>query len=97
MDAVLVVQIISVTSRLAGPESGGLWGCGFLVRMDDAGLALMNAMLTAQTRRLHGGGVTWAIKGLSVVGTVALLLVSGGIFSHHLPDRLDTGLRWLRI
>jgi predicted DNA repair protein MutK len=25
----------------------------------------------------------WVIKGLSVVGTLALLLVSGGIFNHN--------------
>ena len=28
----------------------------------------------------------WVIKTLGVVGTVALLLVSGGIFHHHLPE-----------
>jgi predicted DNA repair protein MutK len=27
----------------------------------------------------------WVIKTLGVVGTAALLLVSGGIFHHHLP------------
>jgi predicted DNA repair protein MutK len=27
----------------------------------------------------------WVIKSLSVIGTIALLLVSGGIFVHNLP------------
>ena len=57
MDAVLVVQIISVTLILLATV--GVYGIvALLVRMDDAGLALMkrDAHACPKTRRLHGGG-----------------------------------------
>jgi len=36
----------------------------------------------------------WVIKTLAVVGTVALLLVSGGIFHHHLPGVHEAMHAW---
>ena len=87
MDAVLVVQIISVT-LIALLATVGVYGMvALLVRMDDAGLALMkrDAHAAQKLGALMVAALPWTIKGLSFVGTVALLLVSGGIFHHHLP------------
>ena len=87
MDAVLVVQIISVT-LIALLATVGVYGVvALLVRMDDAGLALMkrDAHSAQKLGAFMVAALPWTIKGLSLVGTVALLLVSGGIFHHHLP------------
>lgn len=87
MDAVLVVQIISVT-LIALLATVGVYGIvALLVRMDDAGLVLMkrNAPLARRLGAVMVAALPWTIKGLSIIGTVALLLVSGGIFHHHLP------------
>ena len=87
MDAVLVVQIISVT-LIALLATVGVYGVvALLVRMDDAGLALMkrDAHAAQKLGAFMVAALPWTIKGLSFVGTVALLLVSGGIFHHHLP------------
>ena len=58
-----------------------------LVRMDDAGMALMKRPSRGVQRlgMFMVAALPWVIKTLGVVGTVALLLVSGGIFHHHLP------------
>ena len=87
MDAVLEVQIISVT-LIALLATIGVYGVvALLVRMDDAGLALMKSDAHAAQKlgAFMVAALPWTIKGLSFVGTVALLLVSGGIFHHHLP------------
>jgi len=87
MDAVLVVQIIAVT-LIALLATVGVYGVvALLVRMDDAGLALMkrDAHAAQKLGAFMVVALPWTIKGLSFVGTVALLLVSGGIFHHHLP------------
>jgi predicted DNA repair protein MutK len=66
----------------------GVYGLvALLVRMDDAGMALMKRPSSAVQRvgRFLVAALPWVIKTLGVVGTVALLLVSGGIFHHHLP------------
>ena len=88
MDAVLVVQIISVTLIACWPPWActELWLCS--CAWDDAGLALMkrNAPLARRLGAVMVAGASVTIKGLSIIGTVALLLVSGGIFHHHLPE-----------
>ena len=66
----------------------GVYGIvALLVRIDDAGLALMkrDAHAAQKLGAFMVAALPWTIKGLSFVGTVALLLVSGGIFHHHLP------------
>lgn len=59
-----------------------------IVRMDDAGRALIkrfnNKGIIAALGRLLVQALPWVIKFLAVVGTLALLLVSGGIFSHNI-------------
>ena len=67
-----------------------------LVRMDDAGMALMKRPSQAAQRlgMLMVAALPWVIKTLGVVGTVALLLVSGGIFHHHLPGVHEAMHAW---
>ena len=67
-----------------------------LVRMDDAGMALMKRPSRGVQRlgMLMVAALPWVIKTLGVVGTVALLLVSGGIFHHHLPGVHEAMHAW---
>jgi predicted DNA repair protein MutK len=87
MDADLEDQIAAVTA-IALLATVGVYGLvALLVRMDDAGLALMKRS-SAFARRLGRflvAALPVVIKVLSVLGTAALLLVSGGIFHHHIP------------
>jgi uncharacterized protein len=87
MDAALEVQIAAVTA-IALLATIGVYGVvALLVRMDDAGLALLKRSSTFARRlgRFLVAALPVVIRVLSVVGTVALLLVSGGIFHHHVP------------
>lgn len=87
----LQIMVVSVVALLA---TVGVYGLvALLVRMDDAGFFLIN-----QARRMRGvsamllagsGGVLvaslpWVIRALGVVGTLAMLLVGGGMFTHHI-------------
>ena len=96
MEADLPVQIASV-SLIALLATVGVYGVvALLVRMDDAGMALMKRPSQAAQRMglLMVAALPWVIKTLGVVGTVALLLVSGGIFHHHLPGVHEVVHAW---
>ena len=96
MEANLPVQIASV-SLIALLATVGVYGVvALLVRMDDAGMALMKRPSQAAQRlgMLMVSALPWVIKTLGVVGTVALLLVSGGIFHHHLPGVHEAMHAW---
>ena len=57
-----------------------------IVKLDDAGLHLSRR--PGLQRRLGEGIVTlapWLMKGLSIVGTIAMFLVGGGIMIHGIP------------
>lgn len=82
----LQIAVVSVVSILA---TVGVYGIvALIVRMDDAGFGLI--------RRSKGQGflaglgkllvklLPYVIKTLAVVGTLALILVSGGIFAHQI-------------
>ena len=103
----LVIQILTV-SVVAFLATIGVYGIvAIIVRMDDAGYKLI--------KRSHNKGFFSAvgvllvkslpviIKLLSVVGTIALILVSGGIFAHnieylhHLLPNLPSMIRELMI
>lgn len=88
LDKTLTIQLITV-SVVAFLATIGVYGIvALIVRMDDAGYKLIK---NAQDKGL---GATFGhllvkllpavIKALSVVGTVALILVSGGIFVHNI-------------
>lgn len=89
MDQSLTIQI-AVVSIISIIATVGVYGLvALIVRMDDLGLKLIK-MSNGRKTGIYFTGVTLVntlpliIKFLSVVGTVALLLVSGGIFIHNI-------------
>ncbi len=84
MTQIFVVTLIALLATI------GVYGIvALIVRMDDFGLALIrkdhakNGLLTK-----IGRGLVWllpkVIKSLGVIGTIAMLLVAGGIYLHHI-------------
>ena len=94
VDAELIVQVL-VVSIIALVATVGVYGLvALIVRMDDAGMALMERD-EAWARSLGQSMVRALpklIRLISHVGTVALLLVAGGIFHHiHVVHHLFHG------
>lgn len=88
MAAPLTVQILTV-AVVAIIATAGVYGLVVLVvRMDDAGYRLIKNSddqgFKAKIGHLLVNSLPIVIKFFSVVGTLALLLVSGGIFSHNI-------------
>lgn len=88
LDESLTIQImtVSVVSLLA---TVGVYGIvALIVRMDDAGYSLIKRSNDKGFFAALGNALVkllpWVIKFLAVVGTIALLLVSGGIFVHNI-------------
>ncbi|MDG4946924.1 DUF808 domain-containing protein [Weeksellaceae bacterium KMM 9713] len=87
-DSELLIQIITV-SVIALVATVGVYGLvALIVRMDDAGYALIRmskgeGFLTTLGKLLVKA-LPWIIKSLSVIGTIALILVAGGIFAHNI-------------
>lgn len=84
----LTTQIIAV-SIVALLATVGVYGLvAIIVRMDDAGYKLIshskNSGFLSKLGQLLVSLLPFIIKFLSVVGTIALLLVSGGIFIHNI-------------
>lgn len=84
----LTMQIITV-SVVAVLATVGVYGLvALIVRMDDAGFRLIkgsrNKGVFAAIGRLLVISLPAIIKFFSVVGTIALLMVSGGIFVHNI-------------
>lgn len=84
----LTTQIATV-SVVALIATIGVYGIvALIVRMDDAGYKLMKYAqdkgLLAKLGSLLVKSLPFIIRLLSVVGTIALLLVSGGIFAHNI-------------
>ncbi|MGB5190686.1 DUF808 domain-containing protein [Robiginitalea sp.] len=81
---ILVVSTVAVLATI------GVYGIvALIVRMDDYGRKLINWQegndgLSDKVGRLLVNALPWVIKILSVVGTLALVLVSGGIFNHNI-------------
>jgi uncharacterized protein len=89
LDQSLTIQI-AVVSIISIIATVGVYGVvALIVRMDDFGLKLIQ-MSKGQKNSFYLIGVTLVnalpvvIKSLSVIGTIALLLVSGGIFIHNI-------------
>lgn len=85
-----ILHQIAVVSFVAIAATVGVYGIvALIVRMDDMGLKLIrlgagkHGISTAIGNFLIRA-LPWIIKGLAVVGTIALLLVAGGIFVHNL-------------
>lgn len=84
----LMVQIITV-SIVSIIATVGVYGIvALIVRMDDAGFKLIRK--SGQKGFMNTLGeflvkaLPWVIKALGVIGTVALILVAGGIFDHNI-------------
>ncbi|MGI9537776.1 MAG: DUF808 domain-containing protein [Desulfocapsaceae bacterium] len=93
MEQPLIMRVIVVT-LIAILATVGVYGVvALIVRMDDMGFFLI-----AQGERLKGvlarilrasgsflvASLPWVIRALTVIGTVAMLLVGGGMFTHNL-------------
>ena len=88
LDKNLPIQILTVTV-VAILATIGVYGIvALIVSMDDAGYKLIkrsnNQGILKAAGNLLVKSLPVIIKGLSVVGTIALLLVSGGIFDHNI-------------
>ncbi len=84
----LTIQIITV-SIVAVLATIGVYGIvALIVRMDDAGYKLIrkskNRGFIAQLGKLLVKALPWVIKALGIIGTIALILVAGGIFEHNI-------------
>ena len=91
LEETLVVQIIAV-SVVASMATIGVYGIvALIVRMDDFGFKLI-ALAEGKDTLLSYIGETLVvalpkvIRILTVVGTIAMLLVAGGIFSHNVEQ-----------
>ncbi len=93
MEQSLTIQIL-VVSLIALAATIGVYGLvALLVRMDDAGLYLIDraASLTGAARRttrvagrMLVNGLPHAVRLLGIIGTVAMLLVGGGMYVHNI-------------
>ncbi len=88
LDETLTIQIMTV-SVIALLATIGVYGIvALIVRMDDAGYRLVKASgekgIFSAIGKILVKSLPVVIKILSIVGTVALILVSGGIFAHNI-------------
>jgi predicted DNA repair protein MutK len=79
----LTVVIVSLVATV------GVYGIvALIVRMDDAGYALINRShnkgFFSKLGKLLVNALPVIVKALSVAGTIALILVAGGIFNHYI-------------
>lgn len=85
-----IVSQIMVVSIIALVATAGVYGIvALIVRMDDLGLRLIalngkKKSVSDTIGRFLVGALPVVIKSLSVIGTIALILVAGGIFVHNL-------------
>ena len=95
----LVSQII-VVSIIALLATVGVYGIvALIVRMDEAGYKLIASSKKEKSIKRAFGEILvkalpYVIKSLSVIGTIALVLVSGGIFVHNLDFFHDFLTSW---
>lgn len=84
LNQILVVTIVALIATV------GVYGIvALIVRMDDFGYRLIrlndkDKSISDFFGHLLVNGLPWVIKSLGVIGTIALLLVAGGIFAHNL-------------
>lgn len=84
MKQIIVVSIIAIVATV------GVYGIvALIVRMDEAGLKLIQLSskeksFTKSLGTILVQALPKVIKSLSVIGTIALILVAGGIFAHNI-------------
>lgn len=82
---VIVVSVIAILATV------GVYGfVALIIRMDEAGFYLIKRSRKKKSVQRYLGNILvqalpFVIKALSIIGTIALLLVAGGIFSHNVP------------
>lgn len=94
LNQILVVSVVAIIATI------GVYGIvAGIVRMDDLGVRLIRLSNGKKGfSKIIGtflvNALPWIIKSLSVIGTIALLLVAGGIFLHniHMIEELLHGL-----
>ena len=97
----LLTQLL-VLSGIASLMTVGVYGLvGAIVKVDDAGLLLLrraDAGVIADAMRAVGRGLLWfaprLMKTLTVVGTLAMFLVGGGILLHASHTMTDLVEAW---
>ena len=83
-----LAQKAAVLGGIALVMTVGVYGLvAGIVKLDDAGLWLIRQSSAAQQALGRGllGFAPWLMKALSVVGTLAMFLVGGGILTHGVP------------
>ncbi len=94
----LLTQILAVTAVSIIATIGVYGIVALIVRMDDAGLRFIKLGkgkgFLSFIGNLLVNGLPWVVKSLSVIGTIALVLVAGGIFVHNI-DALHSFLGFL--
>jgi predicted DNA repair protein MutK len=86
-----IAQQIVVVSIIAVIATIGVYGIvALIVRMDEAGFKLIQISKKDKSVLKFIGNILvkalpLVIKSLTVIGTIALLLVAGGIFVHYIP------------
>lgn len=86
-----IVSQIAVVSLVALLATVGVYGIvALIVRMDEFGVHLINwndreDTISDKIGMFFVNALPYVIRSLAVIGTIALLLVSGGIFIHNLP------------
>lgn len=80
---VVTVSVVSIIATV------GVYGIvALIVRMDDAGFKLIKKSkgrgFVSKLGQLLVDALPWVIKSLGVIGTLALILVAGGIFDHNI-------------
>lgn len=82
---IIVVTIVALLATI------GVYGIvALIVRMDEFGFKLINLnerddSISDKIGRFLVNALPMVIKSLSVIGTIALILVAGGIFVHNIP------------
>lgn len=88
-----LLQKVLVVSLIAAVVTVGVYGLvALIVKLDDIGLYLLSdkrQSAWSAAKRATGSALLrlcpWLMKSLSVIGTVAMFLVGGGILVHGLP------------
>jgi uncharacterized protein len=88
LDKSLTLQIVTVCLTALVATIGVYGIVALIVRMDDAGFKLIkrshNKGFLLSLGNLLVKALPVVIKALGIIGTIALLLVSGGIFAHNI-------------
>ncbi|QLB14375.1 hypothetical protein A6B39_02375 [Mannheimia granulomatis] len=86
-DSSTLIKILSLSAISIGITAFVYGLVGLIVKLDDIGLWLIRKK-SAFSQAVGKGllfTMPWFMKTLSVIGTIAMFLVGGGIFSHNLP------------